>query len=140
MKSENPLLGTWRLMSIEGVVPKAAVFSMGAKPRGILMYDTNGLMAAQIMRDPRPEFPTGYESATPEEIKDAFEGYYCYFGTYEVDIENKMVTHRLEGCLRPKEVGREFVRAFKLSGDTLVLTPVRNGKKVQTRLIWERAK
>src|SRR4029077_1929240 len=33
---ENPLIGAWRLKSIGGSVPKAAIFSMGAKPQGIL--------------------------------------------------------------------------------------------------------
>ena len=135
---KNPLLGTWRLKSIGGVLPKRALFSMGPKPRGLLIYAPTGYMAAQILRDPRPSFPSGYEEPTPEEIRNAFEGYYAYYGTYEVDIARATVTHHLESSLRPLEIGKEYVRAFKLDGDRLILTPVREGTKLKVRLIWQR--
>ena len=119
-------------------MPKRALFSMGPRPRGLLVYTPTGYMAAQIMRDPRPSFPSGYEEATLEEIKNAFEGYYAYFGKYEVDIAKQMVTHHLESSLRPTEIGKEYVRAFKVEGDRLILTPVREGTKLKVRLIWQR--
>jgi hypothetical protein len=137
---ENPLIGAWRLKSIAGVVPKAAIFSMGAKPQGILIYTASGHMAAEIVRDPGPTFPSGYENASPEEIRNAFEGYYAYFGTYHVNTAEKTVTHHLQCSLRPAEIGRDYVRVYKLSGDHLTLNPVREGRKLQVRLTWERAK
>ena len=136
---ENPLLGAWRLKSIGGSVPKAAIFSMGAKPQGILIYTACGHMAAEIMRDPRPTFPKGYENASAEEIRNAFEGYYAYFGTYHVNTAEKTVTHHLHGSLRPAEIGRDYVRVYELTGDQLTLNPVREGRKLQVRLTWERA-
>jgi hypothetical protein len=136
--SQNPLLGTWRLKSIAGVLPKRALFSMGPKPRGLLIYAPTGYMAAQILRDPGPSFPSGYEDATPEEIKNAFEGYYAYFGRYQVDLAKATVTHQLESSLRPAEIGKEYVRAFQLEGDGLVLTPVRAGPTLKVRLISQR--
>lgn len=137
---DNPLLGAWRLKSIAGSVPKSAIFSMGAKPQGILIYTATGHMAAEIMRDPRPGFAAGYENASPEEIRNAFEGYYAYFGTYHVNTREMTVTHHLEGSLRPAEIGRDYVRAYKISGDLLTLNPVREGRKLQVRLTWERAR
>lgn len=137
---ENPLLGAWRLKSIAGSVPKAAIFSMGTKPQGILIYTASGHMAAEIMRDPRPAFITGYENASAEEIRNAFEGYYAYFGTYHVNVREMTVTHHLEGSLRPAEIGRDYVRAYKISGDLLSLNPVRDGRKLQVRLVWERTR
>ena len=136
--SRNPLLGTWRLKSIEGILPKRALFSMGPRPRGLLIYAPTGYMAAQIVRDPGPSFPAGYEDATPEEIKNAFEGYYAYFGKYEVDVEKETVTHHLESSLRPTEIGKDYVRAFRFDGDRLFLTPVREGTKLKVRLVWQR--
>jgi lipocalin-like protein len=136
--SRNPLLGTWRLKSIEGILPKRALFSMGPKPRGLLIYAPTGYMAAQIVRDPGPSFPAGYEDATPEEIKNAFEGYYAYFGKYEVDVAKETVTHHLESSLRPAEIGKDYVRAFRFDGDRLFLTPVREGTKLKVRLVWQR--
>jgi len=137
---ENPLIGAWRLKSIGGSVPKAAIFSMGVRPQGILIYTATGYMAAEIMRDPRPAFPKGYENASAEEIRNAFEGYYAYFGTYDVNIAEKTVTHHLQGSLRPAEIGRDYVRVYELSCDQLTLNPVREGRKLQVRLTWERAR
>jgi lipocalin-like protein len=134
------LLGAWRLRSIGGSVPKRAIFSMGVKPQGILIYTATGYMAAEIMRDPRPAFPKGYENASAEEIRNAFEGYYAYFGTYHVNTSEKTVTHHLQGSLRPAEIGRDYVRVYDLCGDQLTLNPVREGRKLQVRLTWERAK
>lgn len=121
-------------------MPKAAIFSMGTRPQGILIYTACGHMAAEIMRDPRPTFPKGYENASAEEIRDAFEGYYAYFGTYHVNTAEKTVTHHLQGSLRPAEIGRDYVRVYELAGDQLTLNPVRDGRKLQVRLTWERAK
>jgi hypothetical protein len=66
---QESLLGTWRLKSIEGILPKRALFSMGPKPRGLLIYAPTGYMAAQIVRDPGPSFPAGYEGASRKKSK-----------------------------------------------------------------------
>jgi hypothetical protein len=80
-------------------------------------------MSVQFMRDPRPTFKTGaWFTATLEEKKDAFEGYYAYFGTYEVNEKEGSVLHRVQGSLRPEEVGVSYKRSFMLSGNRLVLT------------------
>ncbi|GEM_PF-6774270 len=43
-------------------------------------------MAVQIMRSDRPAFASGERlEGTQEEIKAAFEGYFAYYGTYEVN-------------------------------------------------------
>jgi hypothetical protein len=64
------LIGTWRLVSIEGGTTQA---NRGARPTGLIYYDANGYMAAQIMPDrPRPKW-TG--APTPEQALEAFRGY-----------------------------------------------------------------
>jgi hypothetical protein len=140
-KAINPVVGTWRLVSIEDIRPNGEiVYWMGQKPAGIIMYDATGHMSVQFMRDPRPTFAAEYNRATLEEIKSAYEGYFAYFGTYEVDEEKSTVMHHLEGSLRPQEVGIDYQRAFKLSGDRLVLSMRVPGKEERTRnLVWERA-
>lgn len=58
---------------------------------------------------------------TPEEIKEAFEGFDAYGGTYEVDMEKGAVTHHIAVGRFPNWEGTAQVRYFKLLGDQLLL-------------------
>jgi hypothetical protein len=58
---------------------------------------------------------------TAEEIKEAFAGFDAYGGTYEVDMENGVVTHRIQAGRFPNWEGTAQVRYFKRLGDQLLL-------------------
>jgi len=151
--TERDLLGVWDLVSIEDHKPNGEVlFWLGQHPSGVLTYLPSGRMAVQFMRDPRPTFTAGrvwgrdgrelLPIASPTEIREAFAGYYAYFGTYEVDERAQAVTHHVKASLRPHEVGLDYVRPFELSGDRLVLRyPVTSDdNEIRTRIIvWRRA-
>ena len=66
------------------------------------------------MKDPRPSFPSGYEQATPEEIKAVYDGYFAYFGTYTVDEDEGIVTHHVQSSKRPSYVGTHQKRLFEM--------------------------
>jgi len=51
----------------------------------------------------------------------SLNGYDAYFGTYSVDENAHTITHHLEGALVESDVGKELVRGFQMSGDTLTL-------------------
>jgi lipocalin-like protein len=139
-KPSNPLIGAWRLVSVEDHRPPDVLFALGPNPRGMIIYTATGKMAVQITRAPQSHFSSGYNKAAPEEIRTAYEGYYAYFGTYDVDFDKRIVTHHLEASLRPMEVGENYQRAFELSDDRLVLIPIQDGKQQPARLTWERVK
>ena len=104
------------------------------------MYDADGHVAVQIMRNPRPEFAAntmGFPS--PKDVQIAYKGYYAYYGRYSVDTEKKIITHHLQGSLRPGDVGKDFVRAYMLSGKSLSLRPVNDSQAKDACLNWERA-
>jgi hypothetical protein len=120
--------GAWRLISIDKVNAEGEVIQaddwMGKKPTGLIIYDaTSGYMSVQIIRVPRPNLP--YSS---EEKADAYDAYYAYFGTYTVNVtegrEGKegVVMHHLHGSLRPEEMGNNYPRIFKISGNRIMLT------------------
>ena len=142
----NKVIGTWKLVSIETIRPNGEIIYdwMGRKPTGLIIYDATGNMAVQIMRDPRPTFASNdSEKATPEEKRAAFEGYYAYFGTYELNEKDGVVIHHVQNSLHPEEVGINYKRFFKLSGNRLVLTtvPFQEASEQRTnRLTWERVK
>ena len=145
------LLGAWRLLSVEMLRPDGEVSYewLGKRPAGTVIYDASGVMSAQIMRDPRPAFAPGHycclpgRTATVEELADGFQGYYAYFGTYELDEVRGIVVHNITASLWPQEVGIRYERSVALVGDSLVLlssTFEIEGEQRQNRLTWERIK
>jgi hypothetical protein len=142
----NPLLGAWRLVSVETIRPNGEAVKkwLGEKPTGLIVYLPSGVMAVQVMKDPRPV--PGVKrllDATQAEKAAAAEGYYAYFGTYEVDMSAKTVTHHLESSLWPEEVGIDYKRKFELVGDVVTLTtPKREeeGEMRYNRLRWRRVR
>jgi len=68
--------GTWRLVS--------------DTTTGIMIYDSLGNMAAQVMPN-RARRKYAAAEPTPEEAKDAITGYLAYFGTYSVDEQARIV-------------------------------------------------
>ena len=97
---------------------------MGPRPTGVLMYQPNGYMTAQIMADPRPTFAQNRATTPPpyDEFRNAFFGYYAYWGTYTINDAGNGVVHNVLGSERPEEVGRKYLRAVSLDGAKLVIT------------------
>jgi hypothetical protein len=108
---------------------------------GVLNYDGEGNMCAQLMRPDRPAFAINDQmKGTPEEVKSAFEGYISYFGTYEVNKEKGTVTHHVKGSLFPNWLGSDQIRFFEFSGNRLALRapPMQvGGITITSFLIWE---
>jgi hypothetical protein len=129
-------IGTWKLVSIES--EESRLF--GDRPVGILIYDADGNVAVQIMRNPRPSLAGGPAFPPAKEVQVAYKGYYAYYGTWEVNEQHGTIVHHLEGSLRPGDVGKDFVRAYKFTGNRLALTPVEDLAASNSCLTWERAK
>ncbi len=121
-------IGSWRLVSIDDP-------ARGPHPIGILMYDTAGHMAVQVIPDtPRATFSGTVPS--PEEARAALTGYTAYFGTYSIDETASTVTHHCRGNVDPGRVG-DIVRRYQFEGDDrLTLMPLDS----QVRIVWERIK
>ena len=106
----------------------------GHRPKGFIYYDRSGNMAVQIMPDwERPNFSLG--KATPDQAKSALDGYSAYFGTYSVDEEKAIVTHRREGNINPGDMG-DFVREIEFQEPNKLILKTRG---TSNRIIWERA-
>jgi hypothetical protein len=141
----DQLVGTWKLVPSEfkyNYSDGQVVYPFGTDAIGLLMYTSNNYMSAQLMRPDRPSLASGnVNKGTPEEIKAAFQGYIAYFGTYEVNVEQGIVIHHVEGSYFPNWVGQDLTRLFHLAGNRLTLTtaPIQSGNRQMTaRLIWER--
>jgi hypothetical protein len=139
------LIGTWKLVSSEFKYIYSdgqVVYPLDRDAAGLLIYSSRGYMSAQLMRTDRPSFKSGNLSrGTPEEIKAAFDGYISYYGTYDVNMEQKVIIHHVEGSYFPNWVGQDLVRFFQLSDNRLILTSARiqvGSREMSARLIWWR--
>ena len=146
------MAGVWELESLQDHRPNGDVLDwMGKQPTGTLIYSPEGRMSLQIMRDP-PSRVVGpmwssdgrdlVADASANEIRDAYRGFYAYFGTWELDEAAHTVTHRIQGSVRSMEVGVGYVRPYELSGEQLLLrsTVVAADGETQTRVVtWRRA-
>ena len=136
-------IGTWKLVTSEFRTSDGKVaYPLGEKAVGILMCDSGGRFAAQLMRPDRPKFASGdMRGGTPEETKTAAEGYVAYFGTYEVDDKKGTVVVHVEASLFPNWLGQDQLRFFEFSADLLTLkTPpmLSGGQEITGVLVWKR--
>ena len=138
------VFGRWKLISAKAENSNGdVVHPYGEGAFGILMYDANGYMYVLLMRHGRSKFVSGDPfGSTSEELKEAFEGFDAYCGTYELDIDYGIVTHHVEGALFPNWEGTDQKRFFEISDDRLVIkTPPipALGTEWVLSLVWDRA-
>jgi hypothetical protein len=130
-------------VSYEGRDSKGQIrHPFGEHVTGQLVYDAGGNMSAQIMGNARSTFASNDAArGSDSEVREAFEGYIGYFGTYSVDSEKHTVTHRVRGSSFPNAVGSDQLRFYKFDGEWLLLsTPpvVLQGAALEFVLVWER--
>ena len=146
MMEADKFVGAWRLVSAEFRTEDGspAESPYGAEPQGILMYDAQGAMSAQLGQKNRQPFAIPDRLAgTPQEIKAAFESYQAYYGRYKVDEKEHVVIHTVTQALLPNWVGTEQRRYYKFKDGRLILrTPpfLVGGKRVTGELVWEKIK
>ena len=136
-------IGTWKLLSCEFRTSDGDVsYPFGEEVGGLIIYTEEGYVSATVMNPNRPCFESGKQTqGTPEEIKTAFEGYVAYFGTFEVDREEGIVYHHVQGSLLPNWIGEPQKRFFEFEGARLTLStppiPFGDGEVIGA-LCWER--
>jgi len=135
----NSFIGTWSLVSWILTTPDGeSEYPFGADAVGCIMYTADGYMAAHLMRRQRTLFKSeNRHASTPDERAAAFLDYFSYCGSYSVKPGAETVTHHVEACSSPNWVGRDQVRTFRFSGDSLTLcAETADGSK--HTLVWER--
>ena len=92
--SADPLVGTWRLVSLEVRDAEGRVtYPLGRDAAGFITYAADGHMAVQFGRAGRAHLAQGDWLAAPDaEIAAAARDYFAYCGTYE--LRGGEVVHR----------------------------------------------
>jgi hypothetical protein len=140
--TRKQLVGTWKLVSAEvQCADGQVIYVYGENPRGMIIYDSRGNVSVNLMRSDRDFFSVADKTrSTLQEAKSAIETYEAYFGTYEVDEENRIVVHHVEGSLLPNWTGSDQVRFFKFSNDCLILSTAEipyAGTVAVGKLVWK---
>ncbi len=139
---DNPLVGTWKLVSCEVKRGDGRVsYPYGRNPRGYILYDEAGFMSVAIMGDNRSPFASGgLRGGTVQQKSEAADTYLSYAGRYE--FQAGKVVHYVEVSLFPNWVGTELERSIHIADGKLTLTspPDRiGGVERTTQIVWERA-
>ena len=139
----NPLVGSWRLVSAEGHSTEGRiVYDWGKEPTGRAMFDASGRLSLHLIDPDRRNFESGdFLRPTKEELKEAFNGYFGYFGSYTIDEDEEVVTFNIDGAAYPNYVGTDQRRFFSIEENLLTLRtpPERAGDADITYYItWER--
>ena len=121
-QTARELVGTWTWVSLNTIRPDGTrVQQMGANPKGVLIFDSNGRYFYLISRSGRPKFSSNnINEGTPEENKATTQGSLAYSGTYSVS--DKTIIFRVEASTFPNAEGAEQRRVFALTGDELKYT------------------
>jgi hypothetical protein len=137
----NPLIGTWKLISWETRSNDGQVqYPFGQDATGYLFYTQDGYMSVTIMKAQRGKFAGGdLLGGSVDENAHAAESFLSYCGRYEFNGDSVM--HQVELSLFPNWVGVEQMRLAALAGTRLTLStrPMLVGGMQQTaHLICER--
>ena len=139
------IVGTWTLVSwgtLSGGVEVPLPMSKGAS--GIITYSPDGYMCVNIMASNRPKFASpDFMGGSVSEKAAAFETFVGYCGRYEVNEQERFVTHTLHTSWYPNWTGTPQKRFIEMTENRIRLTapPVLSeGRQVIGVLVWERPK
>jgi len=129
----NQLIGSWTLVDlIEVPIDGGEITNpMGYEPKGLIIYNPDGFMSAQIMNPERENFIK--EGAT----------YLAYSGPFKVDEAKMTLSHTMYVSLFPNWTGQTQSRIVRFEDGLLHLESgesfISNGMEVIHKLTWKRA-
>jgi len=141
----DKFIGSWELVVAEfSKQDGSSLRPLGDSPSGLLVYGEEGWMSAQLHSSERKKFLKNDQLAgTDAEMKAAYSSYAAYYGTYDVDMERKVVRHQVLGSLFPNQADSTLDRFFQFSDNDRILTlrtsPFRvDGEELTGTLVWEK--
>ncbi|WP_431216138.1 lipocalin-like domain-containing protein [Puia sp. P3] len=118
MAQSNPLIGSWRLIAADKVLPDGRRLpDYGSAPAGLAVFTSDNHYVVEIFSSERLKFASGNRSAgTPGEYKDAVLSTSCHFGTYAVDVTNGTISFQIERSSFPNYDGTTRTNPFMVRG------------------------
>lgn len=143
MAFENPLVGTWTLVSWYNETAEGEkIYPFGDKPSGYISYSQDGFVFVHMAKPDRAIFvaPDDPFGGTAAEDSEAFKSHITYAGPY--NYQNDRVIHSVTHSFCPNWVGTQQVRDVAFVGDILRLSAkglTIGGRLVDAYLDWRRA-
>ena len=137
----NPLLGAWKLKSLETRASDGSVsYPWGKEVLDYVIFSPEGYFCVAIMNANRKKFSSqDMKGGTVEDRANAADSYLSYCGPYGIERDKFRV--KVEVSLFPNWIGGIQERNFKIEGKTLFVStapPLVNGKEQVGYLIFER--
>ena len=102
------LIGAWHLAHVDSPGQDGKPTEI-PQPQGMLIYTQDGHMSVQLM------YPKSANALSNEYVQN---GYEASFGTYDVDEEKHMLTHRVQGSITGDLlVGKDLPRTYQVTVD-----------------------
>lgn len=147
--TRQQLIGTWRLVKIDYSGPSGPLVDpfYQADSTGLIVYDASGWMSVHIVAPHREAWEIPASRASPASTAAdarlkaaAFDTYYAYFGTWDLNEAKSTVTHHVQSSLIPAETGMSYSQTVTLEGGRLIFTVYGEdkGEKIVRRKVWER--
>jgi hypothetical protein len=126
-REQARFVGAWRLVSLEHASGDGSLER--ADCTGQFVFTADGHAAVQVM------YRNSHASDTAS-TQYAQKGYEATFGRYEVSDPTQTFTFHVDGALVRTLVGQSLRRAFKFTGNQLIIEPT--NKDERWRVVWER--
>jgi Lipocalin-like domain len=135
--------GTWSLVSIRYVSPDGkAIEPFGPNAKGMLVFD-GARFATQVMAANLPKFVSNNRMVgTAQEYEAISRGVVAYFGTYDVNEAERILTLHIERSSFPNWEGIDQQRKFEFVGDELRYTAANStaNPAESAQLVWKRVR
>ncbi|RQH15027.1 alpha/beta fold hydrolase [Bradyrhizobium sp. RP6] len=133
------LLGVWTLVEWSEQQPgKSKAYPLGEHAIGKIIYTADGHVSAQLARRGRRSFPSGdWRDADKDDAAHAFLSYFGYFGTFSIDTDRHVITHRVEGSWYPNLERDDQQHHYRFENGLLVLDA--ETERGTVRIVWRRA-
>jgi hypothetical protein len=141
-QTQNDLVGTWMFVSSKVTQDGKEIDQFGPDAKGMMSLDPGGHFMLTIIGDGIPKFASNNRaSGTPEENKAVVTKSIATFGTYSVNLSDKLITFRLETATFPNWSGTEQKRSVvAFSQDELTYTNSSASVGGRATTTWKRAK
>ena len=142
------ILGSWDLISWDETTAATGeiTYPCGKNAVGQIIYDASGRMSAQIMNPERREVGgqsrvnlSWVKELSGAQALDVLSGFISYFGLFKVDEAKGIITHHVNGDIKPGTAGADKFRSADFLTKDRILLKYPNGPN-ENRLIWERAR
>lgn len=113
--------GVWTLVSIANTnADSSKTHPYGENPQGLLIFESTGEYAIQILKADRPKIVSGNKNtATPEENTVLVKGSNSHFGNYVVDEQLHTITYKVAHAFFPNWEGTSLIAHYTLECDIL---------------------